>query len=242
MRLSIILPAYNEAENIGLLLGRIDLAIKRFRGTDSKENLEGEIIIVDDSDDNTAEVARRFSEREKPLLPLRIIRGEGKGLSFAVVKGFAHAHFEHILVMDADLQHPPEEIPAILDAVKNKNPDIVILSRFLKSSRRESSLARKIITAVGLKLQKVMLPGLRFSDTTTGFFLAKRSVIPPRLEAKGFKILLEILCRGEYRREKVVELPFDFEKRRGGKSKLGLKQTWEYWLQLVRLSRDNETH
>jgi dolichol-phosphate mannosyltransferase len=237
--LSIVLPTRNEAGNIGLLLEKIDLAVKRFCGVNPKEVLEGEIILVDDSDDDTAKSAGEFYERKNFSLPLRIVPGERKGLGPAFVKGFANSRYEHILVMDTDLQHPPEEIPAILDVVKRENPDIIILSRFLKLSGKERKLTRKIITGVGLKLQKIMLPGLKFTDTTTGFFLVRRNVIPDNLETRGFKILLEILCKGNYRREKVVEMPFNFGERHKGKSKLGLKQIWEYWVRLVKLSRES---
>jgi dolichol-phosphate mannosyltransferase len=237
-----VLPTRNEAGNIRILLEKIDLAIKKFCTANPEESLEGEIILVDDSDDDTAKSAGEFYEKGKLSLSLRILQGERKGLGPAVVKGFANSRYENILVMDTDLQHPPEEIPAILDVVKRENPDIIILSRFLKPSGKERKLARKIITGVGLKMQRIMLPGLKFTDTTTGFFLVKRNVIPANLETRGFKILLEILCRGNYRREKVIEMPFDFGERREGKSKLGVKQIWEYWVRLVKLSRENGPH
>ncbi len=139
--------------------------------------------------------------------------------------------------MDADLQHPPETLPALLQEIE-KEADLVIGSRYLKEGGiRGWSLQRRIVSQGAILLAKVVVRSARqVRDPLSGFFLLKRHVISrAKLEPTGYKILLEILVKGNYQR--VVEVPYWFVERTRGESKLNLKQLLAYLRHLYRLVR-----
>lgn len=224
IKLSIIIPTYNEAENVPILLAEI------FSHLD-KNTYSTEIIIVDDnSPDGTGKVA----EELKNEFPLHVIHRSGKlGLGSAVRAGFAIAGGDYIGVMDADLSHDPTIIPAMLKALEAY--DIVIGSRFEeKSSVEQWVWWRKTTSQVGVWLTRRLT---KVKDPLSGFFFLHRSVIQNvELTTCGYKILLEILVKGKY--ACVKEIPFRFRMRQYSMSKLSrqeyflfLKQLMEYnWL------------
>ncbi len=228
--ISIIIPTYNERENLRELLRRIDNAMK------SNGLRDYEVVIVDDnSPDGTADLAEELSN----VYPVKVVRRPGKlGLSSAILDGLRVARGDTVVVMDADLQHPPEVIPKLVRAAESDGCDIVIASRYVKGgSVGDWSFLRKVISKGAILIAKILLPRSRgVRDPMSGFFLFRRSVVDGarNLNPKGFKILLEILVKGNYRR--VCEVPYKFGRRFKGESKLSTKEMINYILHVLELS------
>lgn len=219
--ISIITPTYNEAKNIKELIIEISKAMK---------NIPYEIIVSDDnSPDGTAKIAFQLSKK----YPVRtLIRKRNKGLSPAVCDGFKIAKGDIIAVIDADLSHPPEIIPKMIKAMKEKDSDIVVASRLIKGGNIKNwPFKRKLISFIATSLTK---PITKVKDPMSGFFIFRKDVIKgAKLKTKGYKILLEILGKGNYR--KVTEYPFTFKDRVAGKSKLNLRTELQYLIQVMDL-------
>ncbi len=221
--LSIIVPTRNEAGNIRPLLARIERAT---------QGIPTQVVFVDDSTDETAAVIKE-SGSHYSMQTTCIVRSpeqRSDGLGGAVLAGFRVAQAPWVCVMDADLQHPPELIPELLDQARNKNADMVIASRRSKDSNAKSLGALRTFISRTLDLcARFMFPAhLRgIADPLTGFFLARRDAISPeKLKPRGFKILLEILVR--FPTLRVTEVPFDFGMRQAGKSKASPQEVWRY--------------
>ncbi len=226
--LSIIVPTYNERENLPVLIERIDKAL---RGKYSYE-----IIVVDDnSPDKTWEVALEYAGKGYPVI---LVKRPGKlGLGTAVLDGVRKARGKYIVVMDADLQHPPEILPRLLEAALSGDADIVVASRYTSGGGVEGwSTIRKIISKGATLIAKLLLPQARLtSDPMSGFFLFKREIIEGvELNPLGYKILLEILVKAKYNR--VVDVPYIFHRRLRGESKLGASEMWRYIKHVLKLS------
>ncbi|ALM75729.1 glycosyltransferase [Thermococcus barophilus] len=224
--ISIIVPTYNERENLEELVSRISKAL---------EDYEFEIIIVDDdSPDKTWEKAQELSQK----YPVRVIRRVNeKGLSSAVIRGFKEAKGDVFVVMDADLQHPPEVIPRLVEAIE-RGADIAIGSRYVKGGKVENWYWwRKLISKGAIMIGRVALPKIRnIKDPVSGFFALRRGIVENvELNPVGFKILLEILIKGKYGR--VVEVPYAFGLRKSGESKLSQRQIFNYLRHLYRLMK-----
>ena len=224
--ISIIVPTYNERENLEELFERIARAL---------EGREFEIIVVDDdSPDKTWKKAEELAKK----YPVKVIRRTNKrGLSSAVIRGFREANSEILVVMDADLQHPPEVIPKLIEAIE-EGVDIAIASRYVKGGKVENWYWwRKLISKGAIMIGRVALPKIRnIKDPVSGFFALRRKVIENvELNPVGFKILLEILIKGKY--ERVAEVPFIFGIRKAGESKLTRRQVFNYLKHLYRLMR-----
>ena len=222
--ISIIIPTYNERENVTPLMERIDRALS---------SRDYEVVFVDDnSKDGTAELINSLSGK----YPVRVmVRKDERGLATAVVHGIDHSDGSTIVVMDADLQHPPEVIPDLLNKAGN-GADIVIASRYVEGGGMKGwGLTRKIISAGAIILAHLLLPATRLvKDPMSGFFSFKRQVIgKAKLKPSGYKILLEILMEGEF--ENVAEVPYTFCNRSGGESKLNARQQIEYLKHLYSL-------
>ncbi|NPA62370.1 MAG: glycosyltransferase family 2 protein [Methanococci archaeon] len=229
MKVSIVIPTYNERENIGKLISTLKSIL---------ENLNYEIIVVDDnSPDKTYEVVENLAKKDKNI---KLIRRIGKkGLASAVVDGFKKAEGNILVVMDADFQHPPELIPKMVEEIKN-GYDIVIGSRYVKGGKIEDwSFLRKIISLGAIFLARILFPKIKVKDCVSGFFALKREVIEEKeLNPLGFKILLEILVKGNYKT--VKEIPFTFKGRIKGKSNLSKKIIFEYVVHIVKLMRESK--
>jgi len=229
-KLSLIIPTYNEKDNIVPLVERISKALS---GRDY------EIIFVDDnSKDGTIEVAQGLSAQ----YPLKVfVRKEERGLATAVVHGIKQASGNIIGVMDADLQHPPEVLRDLLKALEN-GADIAFASRYIPGGGCPNwGLSRRIISKAALKLSHLFLPSTReVKDPLTGFFMFRRdNVDVGRLKPIGYKISLEVMLVGKFRN--MVEVPFIFEDRSAGKSKLRPQQQIDYLKHILNLmSRTGE--
>lgn len=158
-----------------------------------------------------------------------------KGLASAVVDGFSMARGEIIAVMDADLQHPPSLLPKMLACI-DEGADVVLPSRYIAGGRSEGlSIVRTIVSKGARLLSQAFLSSMRkISDPMSGYFMISRGVIDGVVfNPVGWKILLEVLTLGNYR--KVVEISYSFEKRNAGESKLSSKVMWEYLAHIVLL-------
>ena len=242
MDLSIIIPTYNESENILYLLGSIKEKIP--------PSLSSEIIVVDDnSPDRTGELAEIYSralgkddagvqepsstetrlhkdsnliEKDQINFSISVIhRDEKKGLVSAVMDGIKSSKGQYILVMDADLSHSPDTIPKMVKEISSSDVDIVVASRYIKGGsiigwpfkRRLISKGAVKIAQYGLGLNK------KVTDPMSGFFALKRHIIDNvKINSAGYKILLEILVKSDDAR--VKEIPYTFTNRTAGKSKL----------------------
>ncbi len=221
--LSIILPTRNEAGNIHLLLSRIEGATK---------GIPTQVVFVDDSTDETPQVIREIGDLF-PLITTLIVRKPEErtdGLGGAVVRGLQAAQAPWVCVMDADLQHPPEIIPQMLDRAQKGNADMVIASRRTAQSNAKSLGAMRTLISRSLDaLARLMFPShlRKVSDPLTGFFLARKEAIQvDQLRPRGFKILLEILVR--FPKLRIAEVPFEFGARHAGKSKASAAEVVKY--------------
>jgi dolichol-phosphate mannosyltransferase len=215
--LSVVVPTRNEEANVGLLLARLNGALA---------SVDHEILFVDDSDDGTAEVLRVAAAAD-PTVSLLHREGVDRtgGLSTAVVSGIHRARGEFVCVMDADLQHPPEDIPGMLAAARD-GADVVVASRYTPGGSRRGldGAARRVISRAAGALARALFSEARAStDPLSGFFLCRRRVIDGiEFRPVGFKILLELLvCIPGVR---VRDVPLAFAARAGGSSKAGARQ------------------
>jgi dolichol-phosphate mannosyltransferase len=168
---------------------------------------------------------------------VRVVRGERRrGLARAVVDGFAAATGEAIAVLDGDLQHPPSLLPYLVRVLQDEGADLVVPSRYIEGgSPGGLSFARRVVS-LGARLiaQLVLKEARRTTDPLGGFFVVRRAAVEGvDLRPRGWKILLEILVRG--RVERVVDVPYTFEPRRDGDSKLGLGVQLEFLRHVVEL-------
>jgi dolichol-phosphate mannosyltransferase len=235
MLLSLVIPTYNERPSIVPLIQRTTALLE-------KSLTEFEIIVVDDdSPDGTWQAVQELVQQNGRLKVIR--RLDEKDLTTAVVTGWKVARGNLLGVMDGDLQHPPEVLPVLLKSILNSQADIVIASRNVEGGGvSEWRPARKLI-ALGARLITVLvLPRVVQSvrDPMSGYFLMKRAVIESvALRPIGYKILLEVLARGKY--QTITEVPYLFDERKNGKSKLGPKQCLDFLIHIWRLSRDRKT-
>ncbi|MBR5420817.1 MAG: polyprenol monophosphomannose synthase [Lachnospiraceae bacterium] len=222
--ISIVVPTYNEKDNILPLLSRIHSALG---------SIPHEVIFVDDSTDETPERIESIAESD-PTVRLHHRENE-KGLATAVVLGFKLAKGDYVACMDADLQHPPE---VLLDmyAAMCAHADMAIPSRFIPGgSDGGLDIFRKIVSGTARYMGKILLPCLRhISDPTSGLFMIRRELLEgAELNPIGWKIMVEVLAMCPVK--KVLETPYAFHDRESGQSKLSTKVSLEYIRQLLHL-------
>jgi len=222
--LSIIIPTFNEAQNVQEI-------IKRTQDTLNPLNIDYEILIVDDaSGDGTADRAAKSLGTSG-----KVIRREGvsRSLSLSVLDGITQARGEMIVVMDADGSHPPELIPQFVKEIGNDH-DLVIASRYCKGGGSSGfPLIRKLGSRFACLIGSIATP---IKDNTSGFFCIKKDVLEGvTLTPKGFKIGLEVFVKAKVKSFK--EIPYIFVNRKIGKSKLKANTVWQYFCQVNELSR-----
>ena len=221
---SVIVPTYREAGNVAALADRVAGAL-------APAGLDWELVFVDDgSGDGSAEIVARIGRR----LPVRMEQrgGADRDLSRAVVRGLEVARFDSLVVMDADLSHPPERIPEMVAALAQA--PMVLGSRYAAGGRvdRGWGVLRRVNSRIAAALARPLAPAL--ADPMSGFFAVRRDALPDLGELRpiGYKIALEIVVRGGLR---VHELPIHFRDRERGRSKLGWRQQVRYLRHLHRL-------
>lgn len=229
IELTVIVPTRNEAANVAPLLDRLGQALA---------GRAFEVLFVDDSTDDTSAVIDREARR-RPFRVSVIARPEERrnGLSGAVVEGMDAAAGRWLCVIDADLQHPPEIIPHLLDQANRTGADVAVASRQADllgpvGLSRSRALTSQLLTILARMVFPRVLKNV--SDPLTGFFVLRRAAIDTAsLQPEGFKILLEILVRHPDLR--VTELHFDFAPRHEGQSKADLNEGMRFFRHLARL-------
>ncbi|HEX2658515.1 MAG TPA: glycosyltransferase family 2 protein [Polyangia bacterium] len=222
-RVSVIVPTYKEAANLPLLIDRV----ARLR---EASGLEIELLIMDDdSRDGSVELVRA---RPEPWVEL-VVRTTDRGLSAAVLDGLRRARGDVLIGMDADLSHPPEVIPDMLQKL-DAGADFVVGSRYVKGGTTSDDwgVFRWLNSRVATLLAR---PLTALRDPMSGFFALRRATFEAgrAFNPIGYKIALEMIVKCGC--ERVVEVPIHFEDRRLGESKLTLKQQLLYLLHLRRL-------
>ena len=211
LSVSLITPTYNERENIGLLADEI------FQVLEGVTDIDLELIVVDDnSPDGTGEAAEKLKEK----YPVRVVHRAGKlGLGSAVMEGFALSERPYLGVMDADLSHDPIVLPRLIHALRDY--DLTIGSRFGETSFVEDwAWHRKMVSLVGVAMARLLTGA---EDPLTGFFFVHRRALEGlNLTSAGFKILLEILCKGDCRNH--LSVPIVFRNREFSRSKLNWRE------------------
>ena len=225
---SVIIPTYNEKDNIKLLVSEIEKSLG---------DLDYEIIFVDDSTDGTEKVIENIAKKDDKIVLKH--RTKEKGLSSAVIEGINMARADIISVMDADLQHPPYLLKNMYEEVKN-GADFCIPSRFIPGgSDGGLNLYRKFVSWVARVIGKLSIFNLRkVTDITSGLFCFRKSNLDKtkKLNPIGWKIMLEVLAKSHFK--KIVEIPYVFNKRHGGESKMSKKIMLEYLEQLKILRKE----
>lgn len=226
---TVVVPTLNEAGNVSRLYSRLVGALE------SSGIGCFEILFVDDgSTDGTIEEIESLSKSD-PRVRLVVRKGE-KGLAKAIAEGLRLARGRIAVVMDADLQHPPEKVPELVKAVES-GYDIVVGSRYSSGGGVEGwSLYRRVISLGAVLLAWVLMPESRRSrDPVSGFFAVNLERVSLDLKSvRGFKVLVELLFRNPYAR--VKDVPYVFRTRSRGQSKLGVRAILDYLLQLLALS------
>jgi len=224
MKLSVISPTLNEAENVSRLVEQLEGALG---------DIDYEILIVDDdSPDLTWSIAEKISLTNPRVRTLR--RMHDPGLSVAVIDGFSAAGGDVVACIDADLQHDPSILPRMLDELQGV--DVVVGSRHIDGgSTGKWNWLRRLESWIATKTAQLLL-GVNLKDPMSGYFLVWRKdfvAVKEHLDGKGFKILLEILAR--LHGSRVKEVPYTFRPRTHGESKLSSKVVLLYIQQLWRL-------
>jgi dolichol-phosphate mannosyltransferase len=224
---SIIIPTYHEVDNINKLVARI--ANINFGHRDF------EVLLIDDnSQDGIIDLVNQLSI-QYPWLKL-IVRNAQRNLSQSVIEGFQKAKYPILITMDADLSHPPEEIPKMLTLLNQPNIDLIIGSRYIKGGSTDSKwpLIRHVTSrTAALIARMILLTSIR--DPLSGFLALRKStfILGDTLKPIGWKIGLELIvkCRCKH----ILEIPIHFSQRHHGTSKLNLKTSFEYLLHILHL-------
>ncbi|MBT0772572.1 glycosyltransferase [Kineosporia sp. J2-2] len=229
--ISVVVPTCQEGDNVAELVDRISRTLPCEKS---------EIVFVDDSDDHTPQVIAALARSS--AMPIRLIHRAGEqrsgGLAGAVSRGIASSSGDFVVVMDADLQHPPELAAQLVQVGRDDPADVVVASRYVGDGDAGglSSVARLVTSRGSGYLSRVMFPrrvGRRCTDPMTGYFCLRRDAVDlNRLRPRGFKILLEILASHDL---VVREVPFSFGERRAGESKASLRNGLHFVIQLLAL-------
>ena len=231
-QVSVIIPTYNESENIIQILKSI--------GEHLPKDVEVEAIVVDDnSPDGTGKVVEDYiaDTRNEAGYSINIIHRETKsGLSSAILDGIQHSSAETIVVMDSDFSHPPKIIPQLVEEIKTSGYDIAIASRYTEGGEVSGwSTKRKLISKGATGIAKAGL-GVNESDPMSGFFAFKRKILEGiKFDAIGYKMLLEILVKTKG--AKVKEIPYTFTDRARGSSKLDSSTMFDFVTSVWKLYR-----
>jgi len=227
-KLSVIIPTYNERENLPLLVDELSSILS--------ESMAHEIVVVDDnSPDGTGQVADDLGKKN---CNVRVVHRPAKmGLASAVIDGLKGSHGDSVVVLDADLQHSPKLLETLFNEITN-GADLAIASRYIDGGGiNRCDPWRKIVSKGATFLTRTLLPHIRIiRDPLSGYFMFKRSIIvETQLSGMGWKILLEILVKGKCKR--IVEVPYVLEPRLTGKSKLKLKDYVAFLTIIFKLKR-----
>jgi dolichol-phosphate mannosyltransferase len=223
--LSVVVPTYNERENIGELVTRLGKVLA---------GIDWEVIFVDDdSPDGTAALVREIALRDPRV---RVVHRVGRrGLSTACVEGMLASAAPYLAVMDGDLQHDESILPALLRGVKEGNFDIAIGSRYVEGGGLgEWAGDRQFASRFATRISRLVLKAA-VRDPMSGYFLLRREVLEGAvhdLSGIGFKILLDLFASSP-RPLRFIEVPYQFRIRQAGESKLDTAALWDYLMMLL---------
>jgi len=223
MLYSVIVPTYNEKENLPILVYLLDKTFSSLK----ESGATYEIVVVDDaSPDGTLEVARAL---KREFGTVTIVSRAGKlGLGTAYVAGLAAAKGNRVVLMDADLSHHPKFIPRMIDTMDDTGADIVTGTRYAAGGGVAGWDWKRKITSKGANILADLLLNPGVSDLTGSFRLYERSVISqilPRVRSKGYAFQMEIVVLAKrYYKYRIEEVPITFVDRIYGESKLGTKE------------------
>jgi dolichol-phosphate mannosyltransferase len=229
--LTVIIPTFNEEANIRNIMMAVDAVFY-------EHSLHGQILVVDDnSSDATIGIVHELMRTKENVAIL--IREKDHGLSQSVADGFSHASSDIFIVIDADFSHPPVLIPRMYDEIR-KGHDIVIGSRYMEGGGiRRWPLKRRVISIGATFLGRLLFPDI--TDPVSGFFAIRKEVVEKAsLKPRGYKILLEVLGKGTWEKDK--EIPFEFIDREVGSSKLKIRTIIEYAQQVADITLHSFTH
>ena len=218
--LTMVVPTYNERDRLAELVAKLFEAAAR-------SAIALELVIVDDnSPDGTGQVADDLARTHR----MTVIHRAGKlGLGTAVVEGFGVAGADIVGVMDADFSHPPSLVPKMLAAFKANGADVLVASRYIPGGSTPAwPFKRRVMSRFACLLARGLSP---IRDAASGFFLIKHDIARSvSIKAGGFKICLELIVRGWP--TKLVELPYQFDDRELGESKMSAREASGYLVQL----------
>lgn len=224
IRLSLIIPTFNEAANLGELTAQLTALL------DPRLGAGYELVVVDDDSPDRTWAAAVNLARENPRIRV-IRRTRERGLSTAVIRGWQAARGAVLGVIDADLQHPPEITLALWDAIE-AGADLAVGSRHVEGGGvSDWSLKRRALSRGAQLLGLALLPGVvgRVKDPMSGYFMIRREAIAGRtMNPLGYKILIEVLGRGAVKT--IAEVGYVFRERSEGASKV----TWRLYVAYLR--------
>ncbi|MGB7404100.1 MAG: glycosyltransferase family 2 protein [Pacificimonas sp.] len=218
--MTVVIPVFNEAENVRLLLTKLDAALTGIRWE--------AVFVDDDSPDGTAEIVRDVARQRADV---RVIQRIGRrGLSTAVIEGMLSTSSPFLAVIDGDMQHDERVLPDMLSAVRGGDYDIAVGSRYVEGGgfgdwAESRQTVSKVATMLGTHILKADL-----SDPMSGFFLISREAFTASVRDTsgiGFKILLDLVASSP-RPMRVKEVAYEFRTRELGESKLDSAAMWEY--------------
>eukprot|EP00934_Nitzschia_sp_Nitz4_P007265 Nitzschia sp. Nitz4//scaffold203_size38902//26007//26735//NITZ4_007663-RA/size38902-processed-gene-0.29-mRNA-1//1//CDS//3329541433//7255//frame0 len=232
MLYSVILPTYNERENLPIIYYLLD---KTFQ----EAKLEYEVVIVDDSSpDGTLRVAQAL-QKSYGNDHVNIVSRKGKlGLGTAYIAGLKAAKGQRIILMDADLSHHPKFIPHMVKLMDAQGTDIVTGTRYALGGGVSGWDFKRKLTSKGANFLADFLLNPGVSDLTGSFRLYERKVLDhilPQIQCKGYAFQMEIIVRSKHAGYTVAEVPITFVDRLYGESKLGTKEIIMYLQGLVQL-------
>jgi dolichol-phosphate mannosyltransferase len=228
LELSVIIPTFNERDNVLPLMKRLD---------DALLGIDWEVMFVDDgSQDGTAIYIRQLSQTNPRVRCIERIRR--RGVSSACREGMSESRAAYLAVMDCDLQHDETILPKMLQTLRGQPIEIVIGSRYVEGgSIGEWSKVRHLLSVLATAFCKPLIRS-NVNDPLSGFFMLKRSLfelVAPRLTDRGFKLLFDILASSQ-RPVPYQEIPFHFRPRNAGQSKFGAIFVKEYFFLLTEKS------
>jgi dolichol-phosphate mannosyltransferase len=223
--LTMVVPTYNERD-------RLEELVRALFDAASSRHIALELVVVDDnSPDGTGAIADALAQTYR----IQVIHRAGKlGLGTAVVAGIHVASAEIVGVMDADFSHPPALVPSMLAAFRAARADVLVASRYVPGGSTPNwPFRRRLLSRFACVLARPLSP---IRDAASGFFLIRRSIARDvTIKAGGFKICLELLVRGWPTR--LMEIPYRFDDRELGESKMSLREAAGYLVQLKDLYR-----
>jgi len=234
MKLVIIIPTYNERENIQKLIPQIQLAIKDLEHKVS-------ILVVDDaSPDGTGKLVKNMQKKSKKIF---LVTGEKKGLGNAYIRGIKYAIedlvAEVIVEMDADFSHNPNDIPRLINKIE-EGADFVIGSRYVKGGKISNwSGSRRLISSWGNRFARYFLGISDVTDCTSGFRAIKatclRKIDFNLIKESGYSFQVRLLYEAKILRVQIKEVPINFVDRRSGETKLGSWDIIEFIVMSLRI-------